>query len=237
MEFLENHQYRIDYDIDGSYNCEENGCNDEGICRCYTIHNVEIKSVDIAAIAESIYQSIFDEKSTQFKRDNKINKLLFGIDRNIDVYCIDRILRSNKLYDPESWEANWGSDYYGEEVNNININRGISKKLSEQFDELFTLNTLKEKIDYVLIKEYGYILDKIKDKEYEVKVINTEDITFPQEEYKKKIDSTDYYSDNRYNLIRGVCYFDGEKYKVIDGYHRLTSTKNKTTKIINIYGN
>lgn len=238
MIFLQDHIYNIDYTTNGYHSCAESGCDDEGICRCYTIDSVDINSVDITNISNSIYNSIFDVKSKQYQRDMSINSILFGYSKEvsaiIDTYCIDRILRVNKLYNTELWKTTWGGNYYGDEVSSVMIEYTTYVNIGDDLDKLFSLSSLEDKIQFLLQKEYGYILDSIKDKEYELKIIDKSDIHFPQDSYHKKIEIEHFYLDNNYNSIRGVCQFDGKKYKVIDGYHRLTATKEEKIKIIAI---
>jgi hypothetical protein len=238
MDFKRDHIYNINYTTNGYHSCAESGCDDEGICRCYTIESIDIHDIRINAIANSIYNSIFDTKSKQYQRDMSINSILFGYSKEmsslIDIYCIDRILRVNKLYDTDLWESTWGGNYYGDEVYTIDITNTTYNNISNDLDTLFSLSSFKEKIQFLLQREYGHILDSIKDKEYDIKIINKSDIHFPQDSYHKKIEIENFYLDKNYQSIRGICQFDGEKYRVIDGYHRLTATNEEKIKIISI---
>lgn len=236
MNLKKNYVYSIDYDTIGEYDCENHGCKDEGICRCYKISDVEILKVDVLSITMDIYSQIYNTKSTQYKRDNKLNKILFGYDSDVEIYCIDRVLRNHKIYKTEYWEGIWSSGYYGDELDSIEMSNDIFNKVFNSLTAVTTMGTLKEKIEYVLIGEYGYLLDVLKDKKYRVEKVKKSDIIFAQTEYHKKIDKNlDFYDDSKYDLIRGVCLFNGEKYKVVDGYHRLTNTKKDDVKIIVAY--
>ena len=228
-----NFTYDVGYDTIGNTDCENNGCDQEGICRCYTIDHVDIYNVDFESVSKNIFNQIFDSKSTEFKRDNKIDLVLYG-DKDINRYCIDRLLVINKIYDKNNWRAHWSSGYYGQEVDKISINSKIFSKLESSISKVISLESLKDKVEFLLIEEYGHILDKIKDKEYKIIEVDKSDIVFTQEEYKNKIETEPYYSDKDYNMYRGVCLFDGVKWRVIDGYHRLSSTKMKKVKIIGI---
>lgn len=235
--FKKDYKYNIGYNIQGYHDCENHGCDDEGICRCYTITDVEIKNVDVLAISYSIFSEIFNTKSTQYKRDNKLNQILYGFNQEIDLYCIDRILRISKIWENDNWNTSWGPNYYGDELDNIEMSDKLYANLISKISHLISLTNLKDKIQYVLELEYGYLLDKIKDKSYEVVEIDKSKIIFGQEDYKKKIDILNYYSDIKYDLIRGVCLFKNDEFRVIDGYHRLLSTKKEKVKIISIYEN
>lgn len=230
-------KYHINYDVDGHYNCSEHGCIDEGICRCYSISDVKILDIDVNYISISIFNDIFDTKTLQYKRNKKLNQLLFNYNEDVDLYCIDRILRTHYLYDEDSWEVKWSNSYYGDEVDSIKIKQSIVSKIEKDINNLLCLTSLKDKIEFILIKEYGKLLDKILEKSYKIIEVNKKDIVFGQELYKETLDPTHYYSDENYDLIRGICLQDGSKWRVIDGYHRLSSTEKETVKIIGIYEN
>lgn len=69
-------RYYLDYDYDSDYNCEGSGCDDEGICRCGTITNTRINSVDIDTIAHEIC----------------------GDKENIILnYCVNRVLNHSEM--------------------------------------------------------------------------------------------------------------------------------------------
>lgn len=234
LEIKKNHQYSIDYDIEGDYDCSNHGCHD--ICRCYSITEVKINNVSLTTIALDIFNDVFQTKTKQYKRDNKLNKILFGYDSDVELYCIDRILRSYKLYEPDKWEPDWGAGYYGDELHSINIVSSVYQKISTSISDVITMGTLKEKVEFILKLEYGFLLDSLKEKNYKVETVKKEDIIFGQKEYHKKINrGLDYYSDQKYDLIRGICLLSDDKYRVIDGYHRLSETKKQNVKIIVAY--
>ena len=60
-----------------------------------------------------------------------------------------------------------------------------------------------KKIEYTLIKEYGYLLDYLKNVVYKKEVILPEDIIHNQE-YMKKVPIEKFYSDSEYNGIRAI---------------------------------
>jgi len=231
------YKYCIDYEASGSTDCENNGCDDEGICRCYTISSVDIKSVDVMSIAKEIFNQLFDVRSTAYERDMKINQLLHGYDEDVNLYCIDRILRIHKMYIPDNWDATWGGDYYGDEVHSIDMYSTKLKDINKDINKLISISSLKDKIEFLLIKEYGHLLDKLKGKEYKILYVNKSDIVFGQSNHKENVSKEylEYYSDVNYDLTRGVCFADGDKWRVIDGYHRIFKTEKNKVKIIGVY--
>jgi hypothetical protein len=225
-------KYMISYDYDTEYSCEESGCIEERICRCGYITNTYLNKVDISAIATNIYSEIFD-KSLSTKRHNAINSL-WGISEEIEKYTIDRILRLNKVWKPEFWQINVDGGYYGQEIDDIVLNDDIAQTINSQLEKAFDIDSLSERIEYLLELENGFLLDDLKLKNYSVENINRNDIIFSNPEHYKRVllDELEHYSDKNYTGIRGIVKKDGDKWKVIDGYHRLSRTENSQIKVL-----
>jgi hypothetical protein len=231
-------KYSLRYNDYGDYSCEESGCHDEGICRCYRINEIQINSVNISSITESIFIQLHKNDS-RHKRDKALTNILYDYDIDlVNKYCIHRVLTICKIWDIDNWNAKVTGGYYGDEVGDISIEEDIFKEVSKHIDSIMDLETLKDKIDYVLKLEYGFILDKIKDKDYHIVVVESNDLDFGQDKHYKNVlhKTLDYYSDREYlgNSIRGVAYLDNGKWRVVDGYHRLTQTKFPKVMIIGI---
>ena len=215
-------RHHVDCDYDTHRNCREHGC-DDGICRCSTIHNARITHVDINDIILEIY-GVYFNNDTETKRDTAINSVLFGIDRQMDLYTIDRILRAYKIWRSESWdiEITWG--YYGQEIESINLNVEIVERIEQDLDIAFSIEDFNGRIEYLLGVEYGYLLPELENCKYELMDIKKSDIIFGSINHYKKLEKCDYYNDLRYNNIRGIVIENGGKYRLIDGYHRVFST-------------
>jgi hypothetical protein len=223
----------IRYTTDGLYRCEDSGCNDEGICRCFSITEVYINEIDINNITDKIFKKIFDIDSDSYKRDIKLGLLLNDV--NIDKYGINRILTINELYEMDAWEPKWSSGYYGDEVDSIEIRDNYYNTIVSDIKTFISLESAKEKIEFLLMKEYGSILPKLVGKSYSIETLDKNDIIIGQKNYSEYVKSKllDYYSDQNYTSdIRGVCLWNGSNYRLIDGYHRVTSTKKSTVKVI-----
>jgi len=221
----------VDYSY--SYDCESYGCDEEGICRCGSIHNEHVDSVDVSSIVKKIYDDFF-EQGKAADRNNAINEVLYGIGKDIDIYTIDRIIRSYKIWENENWNIEVEGGYYGQEVGDVTIKESIADKIEEELLTVFSLPSLKEKIEYLLKLEYGKILPEIADSSYESMVIDKDDIIFGVEKHLKKVmkKDLDFYSDKNYNSIRGIVKKSGDKWQVIDGYHRIFSTKFPRVKVL-----
>jgi hypothetical protein len=225
-------KHMVSYDYDIEYSCEESGCIEERICRFGYITNTYIKSVDVSSIVTNIYSEIFDN-SISTKRHNAINSL-WGISKDIEKYTIDRILRINKIWKPEFWDINVGGGYYGQEIDEVVLIEDMVLKLNSQLEKVFEIDNLTKRIEYLLELENGFILDDIKDKKYVVSVIDIDDVIFSNTEHKNRvlIEELEHYSDKNYKGIRGIVKKDGNKFKLIDGYHRLSKTENKLVKVL-----
>jgi hypothetical protein len=224
----ENLQYYVDYDYDTSYSCEDSGCDNEGICRCGSIENAVVNPINISEFAKKMYELYNPPtKDKTILRDRKIKSLFDSSIEEINIYCIDRICRVLKVWDLNKWEVNVCGGYYGDEVDSVKFEDVV--KLAEKIEAVLELSSVKEKIEYVLTVEYGSILPELKDKEYSLIEISKDDVIFGSEGQYKKVSTEDltHYSNKEYSGIRGLLLPKGEKFRLIDGYHRMFATNNK----------
>ena len=221
----------VDYGY--TYDCENYGCDEEGICRCGTINNEHIDSVDVSLIVKRIYDEFF-EQGKAANRNNAINEVLYGIGKDIDIYTIDRILRSYKIWENENWDIEVDGGYYGQEAGNVTIKETIADKIDEELWTVFSLPSLKEKIEYLLNVEYGKVLPELSNCNYESIVIDKDDVIFGVEKHLNKVmkKDLDFYSDKNYSGIRGIVVKSGDKWRIVDGYHRIFTTKWPKIKVL-----
>ena len=221
--------------IDYSYvnDCESYGCDEEGICRCGSIHNECVRSVDVSLIVKKIYDDYF-EQGKAAARNNVINEVLYGIGKDIDIYTIDRIIRSYKIWESENWDIEIESGYYGQETGDVTIKKSIADKIEEELLTVFALPTLKEKIEYLLKVEYGKVLPELSNCRYESIVIDKDDVIFGVEKHLNKVmkKDLDFYSDKNYSGLRGIVVKSGDKWRIVDGYHRIFTTKWPRLKVL-----
>ena len=142
-------KYDLEYDYNTYTSCHERYCNEEGICRCSTIQNAHVVSVNIPNMVNHIYDYYFDD-SISTKRNFTINSILGGVSKEIDIYTIDRILRINKAYEPSNWEVQVCGGYYGEEIDDV-----IKPILNHMEGSLQYYG--KHKIDHHYIEDNLYI--------------------------------------------------------------------------------
>ncbi len=92
---------------------------------------------------------------------------------------------------------------------------------SEIIDKAFAICDINERVKYLLELEYGYLLPELDGCKYELVTIDLEDVVFGSDGHYRKIqkENIEHYLD--YKGIRGVVRKNGDKYKIIDGYHRI----------------
>lgn len=221
----------VDYDYQRETSCEESGC--DMICRCSVITDTEITKVDVSSMAESIYEKYFGDTKAS-KRDAQINTVLFGTGRDIDIYTIDRILRINKVWESHNWDIEVCGGYYGQEIEGVRLDNFFANKLEQDILKALSIEDINKRIEFLLELEYGYLLPEMAGRKYSIVEIPKDDIIMGSVEHYKKVESKDlkHYLDNVYNGIRGVVIPSDSKYRLIDGYHRITSTKNAIVKVI-----
>ena len=225
--------YCVNYDYDSYTSCSESGCDEEGICRCSTIEDAHVVSVNITSMAEKIHDSYYDN-SLSTKRNSTINSILGGVSKEIDLYTIDRILRINKAYEPSNWEVQVCGGYYGQEIDDVILYDSVAKKIEDDIDKAFDVIDLTERIEFLLMLEYGSILPELKNLQYSIENIERDSIIFGSDKHYRKvnIESFEHYSDKNYKGIRGIALVKGDKLRLIDGYHRSSTSENRTIQLL-----
>ncbi len=220
-------KYHTNYDYDAYRDCGAHGCDEEGICRCETLENAHVVTVDIPSIVNEIYNSIFDN-SLSSKRNSAINSILGGVSKEIDIYTIDRILRINKAYEPTNWEVQVCGGYYGQEIDDVLLENSVAQKIEDQINEALSIIDLTSRIEYLLMLEYGSILPALQGRQYSIETVERDSIIFGSDEHYRKVNtkSLDHYSDKNYTGIRGIALVKDDRYRLIDGYHRSSTSEN-----------
>lgn len=191
------------------YDYERSGCTcHDWPCRCTTIENTRINHVSTNEVVK--------ELSYTYSRNNSY----------IDKYCFDRICYALKIYDKYLYEVETCGGYYGEEVCGVYFEN--EEKIFTTYNELLSLNSDLEKIQYCLKLEYGYLLDCVESvTSASIIEVSPSTICTPQMEYFKKVDKDviEEYKDR--DLPIAVCVRHGDKYRLIDGYHRFVANKDR----------
>jgi len=145
-----------------------------------------------------------------------------NFDDEILSYCVDRIIRSSIRED--DFELDIHPGYYGEECYGLVLDQSIENSV---YNKLLKLKDLPDtdKIKYVLELEYEFLLPSlIETTNTEITNINMNDILF-NDQYRKKVPVIEEMYNLNYPLARGVFLRVGDKFRLIDGYHRLVKAK------------
>jgi hypothetical protein len=233
-----NFHYTIDVDYNHSYpgfnGCE---CPEWDYCRCQVINEEDIK-INFSSLTPFDILTLFIDVSNkkQYERDKKIGETL---NDDITEYGIGRIMSINGMYDKYSYDFLIEGGYYGAEFEGLKLRETIAKNITEQIHHFLKLDSLKEKVEYLLLLEYDHVLDSIKHKNWKIIEVNKDDIAIPNAQHYKNVPQLDFYNDSNYKDIRCIIRETGVKkgspYKLVDGYHRLKNTKKKTVKCLLAY--
>lgn len=216
------HNFRYaDIDATYDYDCKDKDCECRhgGYCRCATYENIEITSVNLK-----------DIRSTLLSKSSKRKNAVSTSNTTFIDYCIDRILRYHKAYDPELWEVSVCPGYYGEEIDGYHFS--AMNDLIHNVVKMIKMS-VNNRIRYVLELEYGHILESLQTARFSEHTVSPDKITWGNPEYmmkKASRENLEYYKDH--DLPVAICSMEGEKYKIIDGYHRFCANKDK--KEVNI---
>lgn len=199
----------LDWIVDYDYERSACTCGD-WLCRCTTIERAWVDKINVNEVVDKLYHT--HSKS----------------DLDIDKYCFDRICYAFKIYDTYFYEVKTGSGYYGEEVYGVYFED--EEKIVNAYYEMFALNTAIEKIKYCLKLEYGYLIGCVESASSATIIkVHPGSIHPPQMEYFKKIDACVIEEYKNRKLPVAVCVRDGDKYRLIDGYHRFVANKDNDT--------
>jgi hypothetical protein len=219
--------YYFDIDYDRT-SCNGN-CDD--YCRCNCLINIKINSIEN-------YESLLNDilKSTGLTYPKQ--------DQEFYLYAIERFGKFIGLDNPDSYEASACRGYYGEELNGtVELDYELSRKLDEFVANVLSTHNKTLIINDLLTREYGYVLDSLKTvKNWEIREVNYKDILFPNKnrfEYTTRVDSklVATYREFDLDLPKGLAVFENNKYRVIDGYHRLiaSDTKDKVKLLVAVF--
>lgn len=227
--------YSVTYHAHETYSCEDSGCYEENICRCCVITKVDFKGVDFNYIVSTFFSQYYQPKELEYKRQEKINNILYSYDKDFDIYCIDRILRINKIWLPENWIFEWSNLYYGDEVTDVKLTEKCFNSILNDIEKVESLKTVYDKVCYLLTREYGWVDRKIEGKKCRITSVSKEDIIFPHISHLSKVKKENKQNFLTNSQIKGVCIKDGDKYRVIDGYHRIWFNQTRNFKIIEFH--
>ena len=233
-EFWEENLF-IKYNYKMTFSCKETGCLEDDYCRCAQIEQLECEEINIFEFANYIYNTLHPN----FKNINRkisILNILHDYDYKIvNLYFIIRLLSINKLWSLNNWTCEVKNGYYGQELGIIKIIDDVFFKLRKELFELFSKDSLKEKVEHSLLLEYQWIRDDISDKSFEIMTIPKPQLIFPEKTHHLRVQSKnlDYLKKCKIDLPLGIAINRGDSFYLVDGYHRaITNDKDSITLII-----
>lgn len=206
--------YCVEVDYEAGYNC----CECEDICRCGTIENARVESINLASITAEVLGTFFPinrSRKNPVPPDTRATDPVF-------LYCLDRILHR---LEPEDFEVETCGGYYGEEISRVLL---LDEKPLTSLLQMFTP---REWVEHVLTLEYGYVHEDLKGRDWVAEIRPTKSVLVPNT--YRKLDSAAIkrcqaeleippYSKKPYReRLSCLC---SEDYKLVDGYHRLRAS-------------
>lgn len=196
----------VEYDYDGNTCTNPNcGCRNGDYCRCRTYKGLRVTKIDLEEVRKHF-----------LPKNNKGGRSFEFVE-----YCVDRILRLEKVYDTDNWTMLARNGYYGEELSHAELATDLFTTIVEKVHKILSLPP-SDRIRYVLEEEYQSLLPELVNCKFKEIEVNISDIFIPNKEYHKKIKDLDSVY-NEFMLPIGIYKQEGNKYRLIDGYHRYCS--------------
>lgn len=189
--------YCFDYDYDTYRECENgSSCCENDYCRCGVIENIVIKSIDTDYLVSTFQDALLGKKHKW---------------TDVEKYCFGRLFTAMKMYDTSKYSIHTCGGYYGEELDGASCDSW--NEFEKEFKKMMELED-DDKIRFVLEKEYGHVLEELKDAKFEYRLVKYSDI-MPPDNYRK-VDGECY----DFSSAIGICKQFGDKYQIVDGHHR-----------------
>jgi hypothetical protein len=212
MQYLVNFNARwsAEYDYDYVRDCSTYGC--DSICRCGRYENLRVTAVTPSVANFEIERPYKDKAGRTRKKAYAVS--------TIESYCIDRLLRIFKAYDPSLYTVSTSSGYYGEEIDGIHFDQPLA--LCTAVQQVLLLEKDVDKVKFVLQQEYQFLLPQVKAaSRVDVRVVELSQVGL-NEEYasrlkKDALAQTYAFADEvPVGILRKVT----GGFMLVDGYHR-----------------
>ena len=197
-------RYIDDVDYDRT-NCTGE-CDD--YCRCSSLTNVRLRSLNVASVVEAVIPK-------------KLRHTITG-------YCAQRMLRHSGVGDKDNWSVEVRPGYYGQEIDGVLLDRSIAETATDHIKQVLAFRNDALRMEHILKLEYGYLLPSLRQREWTIRKISRGDVVVGQDDhYHRKLDRklVEGYQDHTFPVA--VCAVIDGVYRLIDGYHRFSSTEGK----------
>lgn len=231
-----NCQSCITYNIRNEYDQESNYSKVKGI------HITQIRLQDLVEIIYPLVDPKNDLTNpvirTGFAGLNETQRRQLGKNMLIMRYCIHRILTHLELYRTLHWKYRIGNDYFGQEIEGIYLKPEISNKLDYYLAILMRLTDNHSRIEQILQMQFGHLIESVQNKDWNIISVNVNQLQFSNIERLTKCrkmtkeGQLDYL--DGYRLPRAIALKDPvtQKYRVVDGYHRICAAEHEQFLII-----
>lgn len=210
-------------------NCEEYGCNEDGICRCGVI-------VDLGASGPVMAPRLLD---IMFQNENLSLKIKHDsaatTERRVDAYVYSRLLAQHEVnFEDLNWSAS--SNYYGEEIDYVKLPDSVSQEIEDQVSQYHNAcegfpdqTRLKEKVKWARMQADAG--EEIEDVDYTIEKVDLKQIQLPSQppasNSQAAVDYKGSISDSRAALAAPILLVSKQEdhYELIDGltqYHALS---------------
>jgi hypothetical protein len=194
------------FSLQGGCECDDY-CATEGVCRSFRVSSVDFTSIDLLSMSSDAHGA--DGKQTkQSRRADRTGLILRGYDSSLDIYCLERVLVWAGAYLPSRWEFRITDGYYGQELDSMVLDEVTVIECLAAYESIVSHDDLGCRARALLDLEYGKLLPSLEVCEWSIETVR------------------------RDRAIMGVCKREGDHYRVVDGYHRLTQTSHDTVTII-----
>jgi len=197
-------------------------CCDDDYCRCGEITVEGIESINTLSLIHCCFST---EKS-----------ILNIEDHQSFLYAMERLFILSNLIDKDSaWDISVEGGYYGEELGACKLQHQLAEKIQSQALEFMKMSR-EQRINHVLLAEYGWLLPHVEDATYSVQSIPL-DMVRPSDTWKKRFSNADnkkwFLQDE---IPRGIVrVVPNGRYKIVDGHHRILSAREAGKKEIRVY--
>lgn len=207
FKVLQSAYYAVEVDYDSDRHCDVAGC--DSICRCRTIENVRVTSVNARTLTQSIAP--------------KGAPLL--------LYAIERVLgHDREVMDTNNWEVSIEKGYYGEEIGGVCLDWTVATRIRKELEELEAMGP-SEQVEQALKVEYGYLIPDVQNCNFEIVKVDPKNIHVGQMDHfvHSQREAYPFVVDLQSPIGLAVPTIDG--YRLVDGFHRLAKIPAGTKRI------
>lgn len=175
------------------------------------------------------------EVSTEALAEELTGRTISGAndETELHLYAAERIIRAARLSDGSLWEVVLSAGCYGQEIGGATLDRNVAQKLVAALRALEAMDAAG-KIRAALIAEYGFLLeDLVGVRDWSAETVDRSDVVVADREHIGRLDARRIEAYRYRTLPRGVVLaIPGERYRLIDGHHRLHAVRDRRVRMV-----